>query len=631
MKETLAYFTSKDFPPYSLLQIPVRGKTIPGLVISTRDLREAKAEVKAENFALKKILHGERTPRTDLFLLEFLEAASQTARYFRAVTGAVVAALAPARILEEYAKGKNSLISIVPHPIGEPLSQERGGGEGQDLKQDKLVLMQDDADRVSTYRGLIREEFVHGRSVFLAVPEVLSAEKIFSELSRGIEQYAFLFHGKIPWKALRGGWKKALSEKHPILVVGTPQAFSLPRRDIGLIILDEEDGGAYKTFARPYFDMRYFIEAFAEKLRVKIILGSSFLRTETWCRHEERELIHCEPLRLRIQTSVRREIIDARKGANTIREDGEFRGITPALEAAIRKELPLGNIFLYGVRRGLSPLTLCRDCGVIVSCPRCSAPITLHKGAIEGDNFFLCHKCGHRRSAADRCAYCHSWRLKSLGIGIESASGEAKKLFPEAKIIEISSDADAARERKEIPPRGAIIIGTKKALHKVEGVSISAALSLDPLFLLPDFRMHERIFRTLLEIQSKTEKAMYVQTRRPDEEIFSAWKQGDLLRAYRHEVRERERFAYPPFSLLVKISWSGDEKAARARSEYMRKLFAQYSPRIFPAFTQRVRNRWRINCLLKFPKSSWPNEEALRSLFSLPPDFTVEVDPEDLL
>lgn len=203
-------------------------------------------------------------------------------------------------------------------------------------------------------------------------------------------------------------------------------------------------------------------------------------------------------------------------------------------------------------------------------------------------------------------------------------------MFPNARIIEISSDINL-KANPDIPERGAIIVGTEKALRHIDRVALSGVLSLDPLLLLPDFRIRERILRTLLAVQSKTEGKVFLQTRRPDEEIFSAWEQGDLARAYGSELREREHFAYPPFSILVKISWDGTEIAAREKGERVRELLTEHSPRIFPAFAQKVRNRIRLNCILKIPRESWPNDEILRRLFSLSPDFTVQVDPEDLL
>jgi len=635
-KETLDYFSSKDLLPRSLVTVPLGKKAVFGIVLSSREALDAKAELKAGRFSLKKIFHPRGESKTGFFLAPFLEAASMTARYFALTTGSVLSSLIPAKVLEEYAKERNPLHSLsrqsfsADEPEGGARTQVDAVENSGNLKQDKLVLMQDFASRMSAYRALIREEFARDGSVFLAVPETDAAENIFRELSRGIEQYSFLFHGRLPGKKTLSDWRKAYGENHPVLVIGTPGTLSLPRKDIGLIILEDEGSDAYRTFSRPHFDKRYFIEAFAERMRVKILLGSSLLRVETWHRHEIGELAHRDPLCLRMQERARREIIDARRKEDQLSKNAEFRAITEPLANAALRALRSGNVLLYGARRGLAPMTICRDCGTIVSCVQCSMPVVLHrKSAKEENNFFLCHRCGHRRSAAEKCAHCLSWRLSSIGIGIESAADEARLLFPDASVVEVSSDARV--QARDLPLRGAVVIGGTKALRTSSSFALSGALSLDPLFLLPDFRIRERILRILLALQSKTDGPVFLQTRRPDEEVFAAWKRGDLVSVYRTEIRERERFAYPPFSVLVKISWSGSEAGAKEKAERIRALFEEYSPRIFPAFAQIVRGRTRIHCVLKVERESWPNEDILRRLFSLPPEFTVSVDPEDLL
>ncbi|MCI0542495.1 hypothetical protein L0Y69_01915 [bacterium] len=634
-RETLSYFTSGDIALYSLVKISIRGKSCFGLVAHREDVKDVRSEIRSGTFALRKISRA-----TKNFLLpEFLEAASETAEYFAATTGSVIASLIPAKILEEYGKEKGAFAE----PSG---SEENKTDETQKnlTYQNAFVIQLDDASRYAAYRALIRETFARGQSVFFSVPKVESGELLFREIEKGIPEYAFLFHGSLAWKALRERWGKAMKEKHPICVVGTPLFLSLPRPDIGLIAVEEEHASAYRGQARPYFDQRYFAESLAKKIRAKFILGSSFVRTETWARYEERELIGSEPLRLRLLSSGKSEIIDAKKDARNNPVTGDFRVITEALAEAMQEHLPTGNVFLYGVRRGLAPMTLCRDCGAIVSCKKCGTPITLHgkSGAREGSNFFLCHKCGERRSAQEKCASCNSWRLQSFGIGVEAAAEEARKLFPEAEIFEMHSDSLSAKSEKEVKEikaifsgekksSGMILIGTEKALPFVTEAALSGVLSVDPLFLIPDFRMRERILRTLLEIREKTDKLFLVQTRKPEEEIFDSILHGDLLKFYRSEIRERERFAYPPFSVLIKISWSGNELQVKQKSALVKEIFGKWEPRIFPAFIQRIRNRLRVNALMKIPKDKWPDEDLSRALFSLTPDFTIDVSPEDTL
>ena len=644
-RETLSYFTAQNISPYSLVKIPIRGKAVFGIAIEMQDVALAKSEIKTSSYPLKKISRVGK----NFLLPEFLEAASLTAEHFAVTTGSVLSTLLHTKVLDEYAKEKGAFTDTQETPnekkLSEKIQDEEHGAIGKPKAQNKFVLQEEDPDRYSTYRSMIREQFAEHASVFLVVPRVETAEKIYRDLARGIEEYTFLFHSRMPWTKLRAEWERAKSLPHPILLIGTPSSLSLPRQDIGLFILEEEHSSSYHTLARPFFDVRYFVEQFAEKLRAKFIAGSSFLRIETLWRYEERELLAREPLRFRLLGNAERKIIDVKKGTAEAtqekRDQAPFRIISPALEEAIRErqESPgQGNVFLYGVRRGLAPETICRDCGNIVLCERCSSPAVLHRGSHDSENIFLCHKCGAKRSAMERCRTCESWRLESVGIGIESCAKEVEKLFPHANIFELHSDTvkDEGEARAIAEDfsnsRGGILVGTEKALPYLPEVALSGIVSLDPLFLIPDFRMRERALRSIFEIYSKTTKSLLIQTRRPEEEIFSAAVRGDIMEFYRSEIRERKRFSYPPFSTLVKISWSGREDDIRAKGEHLRTLFAEWEPRIFPAFTQKIKNRFRIIALIKIPHEKMRSHGALkRAIFSLTPDFQVEVEPKDLL
>ena len=72
-------------------------------------------------------------------------------------------------------------------------------------------------------------------------------EKIALELGRGIEKYVFVLSGKMPKKKIMEEWKKIAEEKHPVLIIATKSFLSLPRRDFGAIIMDQESSSAYKN------------------------------------------------------------------------------------------------------------------------------------------------------------------------------------------------------------------------------------------------------------------------------------------------------------------------------------------------------------------------------------------------
>lgn len=629
LKDPLTYYTSKDAEKNSLVMISLRGKSVPGLVLSCEDAVEAKSRLKTSNFSLKRV---EKVADKNFLLPEFLKAAEETGRYFAGTTGGIISGLVPNRIFDEYLLSKGALASI-EHKYTRP---EIKVVPDNLQHTDKYVIQANDDDRFSVYRGIIREEFAKNSSVFLSSPTQNGALSIFRELSRGIEPYTFLLHGKIPEREVVETWKRILGIEHPVLIIATPIYASIPRRDFGAFIVEQESRDAYQTFSRPYFDFRYFLERYAEKLNAKFIVGDFFLRTESLYRYEIKNMSSIIPMRFRLLSTIKQEIIDMKKDKPDSEPKSEFRIIGHRLEEVMRETLASGgNIFLWGVRRGLAPITACRDCGNIYSCSRCEVPFVLHR---EGRrNIFICHTCEERKTAEITCTKCGSWRLQALGVGVEQSAQEVRELFPEASVYEIHADAVKTDKKAEniaetfAQSRGAILVGTELAFSYVKSAALCAVTSTDSLFSLPDFRIHEKILRKLLEVKLKAERAFVVQTRYPEEKLFQSLTQGNLMDFYRTEISSREQFKYPPFSVIIKIRFEGGEAEVAEKAEYIEKLFAQYRPSIFPAFTPKIKDRYQVNAVMKVPTAKWPHEDILSKLLSLPPYFRVKVDPEDLL
>jgi primosomal protein N' (replication factor Y) len=288
----------------------------------------------------------------------------------------------------------------------------------------------------------------------------------------------------------------------------------------------------------------------------------------------------------------------------------------------------------------MAPQTVCGDCGAIVKCALCQSPISLHR-AHSGDgnqNFFFCHACGGKRSAEEKCAVCQSWKLRPIGVGIELVEQELNQKFPEVKVFRIDKDKTpnakiAEREAaKFYASPGSILLGTEMALPFLsKKIDNTAVASLDSLFALPDFRIHERILHLLLKIRSLTMSLLLVQTRLPEEHVLEYALKGNLIDFYREEIASRELFHYPPFTVLIKISVSGTRASVNQEVEKLKKFLLPYEAEIFQAFVEEARGVFTTHALIRLPKGGWVDKILLKKLLLLPPQFRVAVDPESLL
>jgi primosomal protein N' (replication factor Y) len=630
LKEVLTYYTSKDIEKNSLVVIPLRGKSVPGLVISYEDANEAKSRLKSSRFSLKRV---EKVAPRNFLLPEFIAAANETAEYYAGTVGGIISGLVPSKIFEEYLKQKSALAETLGDTafrIKKPILADNV------LHADKYAIQASHEDRFSIYRGVIREEFARGSSVFLSCSTSMSTEMVAKELSRGIEQYTFTLSGKLSPKEMAGRWKKIMETEHPVLIIGTPMFASIPREDFGAFIIEQESKDSYQTFSRPYFDFRFFLEKFSEKMTARFIVGDSFLRMETLRRYEEKKLSAIIPLRFRLLSTLDQALIDTRKEKKESQNEKGWRVISEPLKRSISETLESGgNVFLFGVRRGLTPLTACRDCGNILSCPRCQIPYVLHREGMR--NIFICHKCEERKKTEITCPKCGGWRLLPLGIGVELVAEEIRELFPNIPIFELNSDMIKNEKKCEETAssfrdsRGTILIGTEFALPYVDKAVLTAVVSIDSLFSLPDFRTNEKILRKLLEVKSKAEKIFIVQTRYAEEKIFKSLMQGNLMEFYKEEIKDRSRFFYPPFSVIVKIRFEGTDAEVAEKGAVINEMFKKFNIKIFPAFIPKIKDRYQVNAIIKIATEKWPDKELVEKLMSLPPYFKVKVEPEDLL
>ncbi len=624
-REQLSYFTSRETPSGSIVSVPVRGRRISALVVSSKDVSEEKAAIKASSYTIKKV---DFLSAKNFFLPEFIEAAHDAAEYFVATTGEIIRSFTPQAVLAESAKLKET-------PTMQPRRQSL---KTPILKKEKFILQLPDEERLSAYKSLIREEFARQSSVFFCLPTIQDIEVVVDSLERGIKEYTFVLHGALSKKEMVKLWNKITEEKHPVLIVATATFLSIPRADIRTIILDKENSRSYKTFSRPFIDIRTFVEILTEKIGIRLILGDILLRPETLWRQEQGEFQELAPLKFRSISTATQTIVDMKEYKKDTLH-GAFNVLSTELRELIEKTKH-GNdhLFILAGRRGLSPITVCGDCGAIFTCTRCSSPMVLHKNTEERKNVFICHKCSSTVSAETRCKTCQSWRLTALGVGIEKVHEELMKDFPDIKIFRIDKDT-TKNQKKAVEIRdqfyaspGSILLGTGMALHYLnKKVPTSAIVGIDSLFAIPDFRINEKIMNFLLLLREKTLKYFLIQTRNPDKKLFEYLTRGNLLDFYREEISERKTFGYPPFQMLIKITWSGKKAAAKDEIEKLSALLSGYEHITYPAFIQEVRGLYRMNTLIKLDRDRWVDKNLLEILRSIPPYFAVRIDPEDIL
>ncbi|MBI5045934.1 MAG: primosomal protein N' [Candidatus Niyogibacteria bacterium] len=607
--QPLSYFAVQNIKPGSLVFVALRNKNIPALVTAVEDIKNKKAELKTAAFKLKKISGIISEP----FLSEyFLSAANYVSDYYVSDLGRVLKQVIPVRILQ---KGG----------VAAKRAQTSSG------KYFQPIVFQANADeRVRYYKNIIRESFAKNESVFVCFPTIEEAKNAFIKLNQGIQHKSFILHSGLKISEFEKIYQEVARSKDPILLIGTGMHLFVDRPDLGTIIVDHEASANYKKIERPFLDIRFFAECLANCSQIRFIAGDLVPRIET-----EYAAINGLYQKMTVgsqHTTSRKMEFFPVNSRNT-----EFTAISKNVKDTIGQMLERNeNVVLFVNRRGLSPITLCLDCGQAITCVKCSTPVVLHKTK-DASRQFICHKCFVKLTLEDRCLHCGSWNLKSYGIGTEKVAEEAELYFPNSKIFQLNSDSIKSRKQGERvrdeflkTPRGILIATELIFSYFHEPINNIIVVSIDNIFTLPDFRASERIFRMLLRLKCLSGNFFGIQSRLEDKKIFRDALNDNLASFYREELENRKQFDYPPSSRIIKLSSSAKSLVSlNSEVDKIKNLLKPFQPLDFPSFIHKIKNTYTHNIILKVPPSSWPYKNIALSevLRNLGPRFTVQVDP----
>lgn len=629
LKGDLTYFSSLDISTGDIVSVPLRGKTTLALVSSTEELKDKKSNVKGMDFNLRKVIQSKGP---SIILPEFLNSIFDSSKYFAQNKNNAITSLLPNIFIEKYDE--------ISKFINSKIKNSNKDVTVKTIKNEKLLLQYATADRISIYKTLVRESFARGQSVFLILPTEFDIDKYAEQLSKGIEQFTFSTHSGISTKNNLITYKKILTSTHPVLIVGTPPSLAIPRKDIGVIILEHESSNAYKMMRRPYFDLRVFVEVYASKINAKLIIADEILRYETIGRKDTENLNPLYPLSFRIDFPGEIDIL-GKSEKFKILEDESIEKIKSTLSSK-------KSVFIFSLRKGLATMTICKDCGETVSCDKCGAPLVLYSSHREQKRMFVCNKCIRDVDGDLACISCGGWNLIPLGIGTDTVYEETEKLFPKVKTFKLDKESaktgnGARRIIKEFEENpGSILIGTEMAFFYLkEKVALSIIASFDSLWSIPNFKMSEKIIQIIFSIINNTKDSFIIQTKNNNDKALLAIKSRNILSFIREELEDRKNLGYPPYKRFIKITHLGDKEETIKAKKVLEETFEKYSPEIFSGFVAKLQGKYATNALIKINPYNWSlpelstnstiDEVLYNKLLSLPPNFEISVDPEDLL
>ncbi len=436
---------------------------------------------------------------------------------------------------------------------------------GQEAAGVALLYGVTGSGKTQVYLRLIQEQRKVGKTALVLVPEIALTPQLMAIFTAHFGEEVAVLHSSLPAGERYDEWKRARAGKAKV-VIGTRSAVFAPLKDLGLIILDEEQEGSYKSENVPRYHAREVAKFRAQRGKALLVLGSATPSVET--------MYHARAGDYRLFTLTHR--YNERMLPQVFLADmkEELRAGNPSplslpLIQALEENIGRGEqSILFLNRRGSSPMATCVQCGQTPSCPRCSAYLTYH----SANRRLMCHHCGHSEPLPDACPECGG-ALEFVGAGTQRVEEALHERFPGVEVMRMDADTITAgrshekllaRFREEKIP---VLVGTQMVAKGLdfENVTLVGVISADQGLYIDDYRAGERTFSLITQVVGRAgrgskEGRAVIQTFTPENDLILAAARQDYDHFYEQEIGLRRLRGCPPFASLFVVTVSAPEE-----------------------------------------------------------------------
>ena len=530
--------------------------------------------------------------------------------------------------------------------------------------------------KTEIYMRAVENALDGNQTAIILVPEIALTPQTVRRFAARFPGRVAVLHSRLSDGERYDTWRRARGGDFDI-IIGPRSALFTPLRNIGVIVIDEEHDNSYKQtppVPPPYYHTRSVAIKLGRVVGATVIMGSATPDVVSYHRARNghyrllelpkrimghRQRIESQAERLRLESLYSQAEEDP--------EEALTIPLPPVKIVDLRQELRAGNrsIFsrelhhqitqtlargeqaiLFLNRRGSATFIICRDCGLVVKCPRCDSPMTYHRPGM----MLVCHYCGRREHPPETCPRCGSHRIRYFGLGTEEVERRVKEQWPDARTVRWDRDTTAGKDKHEtlltsfINQESDILVGTQMIAKGLDLplVTLVGVISADVTLGLPDFNTGERSFQLLTQVAGRAGRGLLggrvvIQTYQPDHYAIQAAAEHDYERFLKEEMRFRTIQGLPPIRRMAKLSVA-DPINARAERESKR-LAAELSQHIrekqlqatelfgpIPPFFSRLDGRYRWQIVIRSP-----DPQSLLREFTIPGNWVLDIDPVSTL
>ncbi|MBI1804226.1 MAG: primosomal protein N' [Ignavibacteriae bacterium] len=447
--------------------------------------------------------------------------------------------------------------------------------------------------KTQVYIEAIREARRQQKTAIVLVPEISLTPQIVRRFKLHFGNQVAVIHSRMSIGERYDTWR-TVWEGRCSIVIGPRSAIFAPLKNLGLIVVDEEQESSYKQFDQtPRYHARDVAIIRASYTHAVVVLGSATPSLESFANamngkytllemSERVDNAQLPQITIVDMTRERRRMLEDFLKSRSVKTDNvpvnpqrekrtiEWSSLSDLLKKKIEDRLTKKEgIILLQNRRGFSPFIECPDCGYVETCDNCNISLTYHLTK----KHLRCHYCGLVKQLIAVCPKCQSHEMRYRGFGTQRVEEELKKIFPSASMIRMDLDTTSRRGahdailRKFSDGEVDILLGTQMVAKGLDfsRVTLVGVISADTQMLLPDFRSAERTFQLLTQVAGRAGRSslageVIIQTYQPKHPSLQHVVLHDYPGFYSEEVEFRRELEYPPFSRLLLIEFKGKQE-----------------------------------------------------------------------
>lgn len=419
--------------------------------------------------------------------------------------------------------------------------------------------------KTEVYMEVISEIVKQGKQVIMLIPEIALTYQTVMRFYKRFGNRISIMNSRLSQGERYDQYLRA-KDKDIDIMIGPRSALFTPFENLGLIIIDEEHEGSYKSENPPKYHGRDVAIKRAELAGASVVLGSATPSLESYKKALEGEFkLYTLSSRIGKADLPQIWIEDLREELKNKNKSIFSRHLRELIEDRLNKHQ---QIMIFINRRGYAGFVSCRSCGHVMKCPHCDISLTYHK-----DGSLVCHYCGYQEQMPKQCPSCGSKYIAAFGTGTQKVEELVKREFPRAKVLRMDMDTTKNKDGHEkilsafANHEADILVGTQMIVkgHDFPMVTLVGILAADLSLYAGDYRASERTFQLLVQASGRAGRGklpgeVVIQTYQPEHYSISTARTGDYESFFKQEMTYRELLMYPPAANILAILVASKEE-----------------------------------------------------------------------